>query len=213
MPADTASLRFPMQPTVQPAPTSQVANGLSPQAPTSTNAAAAPNQGVMLASYNAPASSASQVPAAVPANPNSPWRTPQYNGITPSPSYPQQANAAPSISPQLSMPTAPAYPIAQAPITLPTNPMAVDLRGSLATSTGRSDAESSRSWLRYAGNGVGRRVPSPREHAVITAERLLTLAAEPFQNRRACRSGPSVYSGRRRPKHRPSFRPSFGRPL
>jgi hypothetical protein len=128
VPADTASLRFQMQPSVQPPPTSQVANGLSSQAPTSTTVAAAPNQGVMLASYNTPASRAAQVPAAVPANPNSAWRTPQYNGGTPSPSYPQQANAAPSISPQSGTPTVPAYPIAQAPITLPTNPMAVDLR-------------------------------------------------------------------------------------
>jgi hypothetical protein len=128
VPADTASLRFPMQSSVQPAPISQVASGLSPQAPTSTTAAATPNQGVMLASYNTLAGSVSQVPAAVPANPNSPWRTPHYDGLTPSSTYPQQANVVSSISPQPSMPAVPAYPMVQSPITLPTNPMAVDLR-------------------------------------------------------------------------------------
>ncbi len=128
VPADTASLRFPMQPTVQPTPTSQIAVGPSQQAPTSINTAAVPNQGVMLASYNVPASNASSVPTAAPANPNFPWRTPQYNGITPTSGYPQQAGLVPPISPQPSMSTAASYPMAQAPITLPTNPMAVDLR-------------------------------------------------------------------------------------
>jgi hypothetical protein len=128
IPADIASLRFQMQPPVQPSPTSQVAIGSTPQAPSPLTSAAAPNQGVMLASYNTPVSNASTVPSATPSNAASPWRTPQYSGVTSSPSYPQQASAAPPISPQSNMSMAPAYPMAQAPITLPSNPMAVDLR-------------------------------------------------------------------------------------
>jgi hypothetical protein len=127
VPADTASLRFPMQqPAMQPVPTTQIASGLSHQGQSQINAATGPSQGVMLASYNAPASNAA--PVAAPANANSPWRRPQYTGIPPSTDYRQQASAVPAMSPQSNMLIAPPYPTAQAAITMPTNSMAVDLR-------------------------------------------------------------------------------------
>ncbi len=130
VPVDTASLRFPMQQTLQPAPASQIA-AVSPPSSALPSSAATSNQGVMLASYNSPISNPSEVtptsPFGGPSAATSPWRSPQYSGISPSSNSQLGALASPNYS-QPIMASTPNYPMGQAPIAMPTNAMAVNLR-------------------------------------------------------------------------------------
>jgi hypothetical protein len=130
VPVDTASLRFPMQQTVQPSPESQIATG-SPASTALPSSAATSSQSVMLASYNSPVSNPTAVtpssPLGVPSAATSPWRSPQYSGVSPSSNSQQAALASPNYSQPIISPT-PNYPMGQAPIAMPANAMAVSLR-------------------------------------------------------------------------------------
>jgi hypothetical protein len=93
------------------------------------------NQGVALASYNAQTSSGLAPvgsPPALSPTPQaaSPWRSPQSVSSTSSnPGYVQAPyGASPSVSQPYMTPSGPVYPLAPAPLSAPTNPMAVSLR-------------------------------------------------------------------------------------
>jgi hypothetical protein len=135
VPTDADSLRFAL-----PAPSQAPATTPIAAAPTLIPqpiqpAAVVPNQGLMLASYNAPVAAGPQpvitAPPALGPTPQvtSPWRTPQINSTAPPAGYPPQPSViAAANSPPYSPPTAPAYTMIQSPIAIPTNAMAVQLR-------------------------------------------------------------------------------------
>jgi hypothetical protein len=137
VPADTSTLRFAL-----PAPTApQSTSPAMASAPTSSVqstplAFPTSNQGMALASYNAPAANTlSPVPTLPTLSPTpqaaSPWRTPQVSSSTAvvPPGYTQQPSLIASSNPQPNtMAGTPMYAPAQAPVALPTNQMAVELR-------------------------------------------------------------------------------------
>ena len=135
VPADTDSLRFALpNPAVPQGTTGLATNSISGPSPT-LPAAPAANQGVSLASYNAPATNSLVSLGVAPALSPTPqaasaWRSPQFgNSASPTFSYGQAPTvASPVMSQPFMSPAAPAYASAQTPTAMPTNQMAVELR-------------------------------------------------------------------------------------
>jgi hypothetical protein len=134
VPVDADSLRFALPAPSQPQPIVPIAAATPTNPQPIQPATAAPNQGVMLATYNAPiATGLSPVVTAPAPGPApqvaSPWRTPQVSPTSPPSGYATQPSViAPTNSQPFMVPAPPAYSIAQTPMTMPTNVMAVQLR-------------------------------------------------------------------------------------
>lgn len=134
VPTDADSLRFALPAPSQPQPIAPMAAATPTNPQPIQPASAAPNQSVMLATYDAPIATGLSpvVTAPAPSPPlqvASPWRTPQVSPTSPPPGYPPQPPVITPTSPQPFMvPAPPAYSMVQAPIAMPTNAMAVQLR-------------------------------------------------------------------------------------
>jgi hypothetical protein len=141
VPTDAGELRFALPAPISPESVMPIAAAAAPPAPQSVQPAAplpnptyAPNHGVMLASYNAPAASQLSPVASTPVlSPTpqitSPWRTPQISPPSTAPMYGMQASSyQPVITQPVNVPPPPAYVALQSPTYAPTNAVAVQLR-------------------------------------------------------------------------------------
>ena len=135
VPTDADSLRFALPAPYQPQPIAPMAAATPTNPQPIQPAVATPNQGVTLASYNTPvATGLSPVVTAPAPGPTpqiaSPWRTPQVSPTSSPPTgySPQPSAISPTSSQPFMLPTPPAYSMAQPPIIMPTNAMAVQLR-------------------------------------------------------------------------------------
>lgn len=134
VPTDADTLRFELPAPSNPATTAPIAT--IPAGPQPALAATTPpNQSVQLASYNVPVGNAPATAAAVssiaPQQPaTSPWRSPQNAQATAPTSYSSQPyGMQPMVGPQsTTIPAVPTIPANQMQTSLPTNPMAAQLR-------------------------------------------------------------------------------------
>lgn len=133
VPTDADTLRFELPAPSNPAATTPIATVPSSQQ-SALAAATPPNQGVQLASYNAPVANAPSAVAAAssiaPQPVASPWRSPQAAQATTPTNYGSQTyGMQPMVAPQsTTIPAVPVIPANQVQVALPTNPMAAQLR-------------------------------------------------------------------------------------
>ena len=133
VPTDTADLRFALPAAGAPETSEAVAAAVPAVQPTAQQGASVPIQGVVPASYNAPAPGGLQPlvgqPQLIPTPAvESPWRTPQVSQAPVAAPTGQPTLIAQSGMQPLLMPGPPANPLVQPAIAPPTNMMAVQMR-------------------------------------------------------------------------------------